>query len=168
MRNFWKSLCAGTLALGMGATAVVPASALPQTTAPAAVSNSADGQLVQVADRDDLRRLRRANRFERRIDRRETRRFGRDFERRNNGYYYRGYRGYRDARPGYRRYNGYYFPGAAFIAGALITGAIVNNGRPSGSDHVDWCHNRYQSYRASDNTYQPNSGPRRQCNSPFD
>ncbi|MCB8828228.1 BA14K family protein, partial [Escherichia coli] len=26
-----------------------------------------------------------------------------------------------------------------------------------------WCYNRYRSYRAYDNTYQPNNGPRRQC-----
>ncbi|WEZ85389.1 BA14K family protein (plasmid) [Rhizobium sp. 32-5/1] len=30
-----------------------------------------------------------------------------------------------------------------------------------------WCANRYRSYRASDNTYQPYSGGRRQCEPPF-
>jgi hypothetical protein len=33
--------------------------------------------------------------------------------------------------------------------------------------HLDWCHDRYRSYRASDNTYQPYSGGRRACVSPY-
>lgn len=33
--------------------------------------------------------------------------------------------------------------------------------------HVNWCYNRYRSYRAWDNTYQPYNGPRRQCWSPY-
>ncbi|MFN3548184.1 MAG: BA14K family protein [Mesorhizobium sp.] len=33
--------------------------------------------------------------------------------------------------------------------------------------HVNWCHNRYRSYRAWDNTFQPYNGPRRQCWSPY-
>lgn len=33
--------------------------------------------------------------------------------------------------------------------------------------HINWCHNRYKSYRAWDNTYQPYHGPRRQCWSPY-
>jgi hypothetical protein len=38
----------------------------------------------------------------------------------------------------------------------------------SGSNaHINWCYNRYRSYRASDNTFQPNYGPRRQCYSPY-
>lgn len=42
-----------------------------------------------------------------------------------------------------------------------ISGSI---GLPSG--HVRWCSERYRSYRASDDTYQPLSGPRRPCLSP--
>ncbi|MDX8481303.1 BA14K family protein [Mesorhizobium sp. VK24D] len=33
--------------------------------------------------------------------------------------------------------------------------------------HVRWCYDRYRSYRAWDNTFQPNYGPRRQCISPY-
>jgi hypothetical protein len=39
--------------------------------------------------------------------------------------------------------------------------------RPSGNAHVRWCYDRYRSYRASDNTFQPYNGPRRQCRSPY-
>jgi hypothetical protein len=35
------------------------------------------------------------------------------------------------------------------------------------NNHVRWCQNRYRTYRVSDNTFQPNSGPRRQCVSPY-
>jgi hypothetical protein len=35
------------------------------------------------------------------------------------------------------------------------------------SAHVAWCYDRYRSYRAWDNTYQPYHGPRRLCWSPF-
>ncbi|WP_417424939.1 BA14K family protein [Hoeflea sp.] len=33
--------------------------------------------------------------------------------------------------------------------------------------HVDYCYNRYRSYRAYDNTYQPYHGRRRACRSPY-
>lgn len=33
--------------------------------------------------------------------------------------------------------------------------------------HIRWCYDRYRSYRAADNTFQPNHGPRRQCRSPY-
>ncbi|MGV1759276.1 BA14K family protein [Rhizobium sp. A22-96] len=78
------------------------------------------------------------------------------------GGYWHGHRGYRYARPGYRRYHdGYWYPLAAFTAGAIIGGAISHP--PRGSAHVRWCASRYKTYRASDNTYQPTNGPRRQC-----
>ena len=35
------------------------------------------------------------------------------------------------------------------------------------SAHVRWCYDRYRSYRAWDNTFQPNYGPRKQCWSPY-
>ncbi|MER8417323.1 BA14K family protein [Mesorhizobium sp. M1329] len=35
------------------------------------------------------------------------------------------------------------------------------------SAHVQWCYNRYRSYRAWDNTFQPYNGPRQQCYSPY-
>lgn len=82
--------------------------------------------------------------------------------------WYGGHRGYRYARPGYRHHNGYWFPLAAFGAGAIIGGAIANDrGYVGGGSHVNWCANRYRSYRAYDNTYQPYGGPRRQCMSPY-
>jgi len=33
--------------------------------------------------------------------------------------------------------------------------------------HVNWCHNRFKTFNTYDNTYQPYSGPRAQCWSPY-
>lgn len=86
----------------------------------------------------------------------------------NHGGYgwYNGHRGYRHWRHGYRQYNGWWFPATAFLGAAIIGNAIANAPR-GGSAHVQWCYDHYRSYRASDNTYQPYSGPRRQCVSPY-
>ncbi len=93
----------------------------------------------------------------------------------NNDVYWRGHRGYREPRPGYKRHGDYWFPLAAFATGMIISGAIANSAPPppapayrvSGNAHVNWCYNQYRSYRASDNTFQPYNGPRKQCVSPY-
>ncbi|MFO1184914.1 MAG: BA14K family protein [Bauldia sp.] len=86
------------------------------------------------------------------------------FERRGNSAFYNGHRGYRDRRPGYRLYNGFWFPPAAFIAGAIFGNALIGN---SATLHVRWCYSRYRSYRQWDNTFQPLYGPRQICVSPY-
>ena len=81
---------------------------------------------------------------------------------------WRGHRGYRHQRRGYRRHSdGWWYPLAAFSAGAIIGGAIASQPRVSGNSHVEWCYDRYRSYRASDDTFQPYNGPRQQCRSPY-
>lgn len=75
---------------------------------------------------------------------------------------WRGYRGYSYYRPGYRYYSGFWYPAVAF--GVVVAPRVVVGGRQM--SHVRWCQMRYRSYRASDNTYQPDDGPRRQCVSP--
>jgi len=90
------------------------------------------------------------------------------FEHRDGAVYWHGHRGYRDHRPGYRQHDGWWFPPAAFALGAIVGGAMSQQAvRPSGNAHVEWCYSRYRSYRASDNTFQPYNGPRRQCISPY-
>jgi len=89
--------------------------------------------------------------------------------------WYGGYRGYPYYRSGYRYYDGYWFPLAAFGAGAIIGGAIASQptyvapppAASLGSGHVAWCQARYRSYRVYDNTFQPYNGPRQQCVSPY-
>ena len=87
---------------------------------------------------------------------------------RHGGYgWYNGHRGYRYYHHGYRYYNGWWFPATAFLGAAIIGNAMAPHPvYRGGSYHVRWCYNHYRSYRASDNTYQPYSGPRRQCVSP--
>jgi hypothetical protein len=71
----------------------------------------------------------------------------------------------------YRRdHDGYWFPAGAFIAGAIISGAIANSQSSSSggySAHVNWCNDRYRTYRSSDNTYMSSAGYRKECNSPY-
>jgi len=62
--------------------------------------------------------------------------------------------------PGYSYYDPYYAP-------APLYRAPVYRARRIGNAHVTWCYERYRSYRAYDNTYQPYHGPRRQCISPY-
>jgi BA14K-like protein len=144
VKNSTKILSAASLAIAMSFTSLTTAFALPLPLpkVPLAVS-----QLEEVQYRGDNRDLRRYR----------------------SGYY-NGQRGYRDRRPGYRRYSdGFWYPLAAFGTAAIIGGAIANQPRADygGSRHVQWCANRYQSYRASDNTYVPRAGVRASCNSPY-
>ena len=83
------------------------------------------------------------------------------FEQHGDYAFFNNHRGTRHQRPGYRYYQGYWFPPAAFFG--LFLGTIL----PHRSTHVQWCYDHYRSYRASDNTFQPYHGPRQQCVSPF-
>ncbi len=145
-------MCVYTLTFGL-ATLAPAAAASAFAPRPSAAST----QIQTVQFGSDWRR---GHRSERRMER-----DGR-FERRGNRAYYNGYRGYHEARRGYREHNGVWFPAAAFIAGAIVGGALDNQSRSSGNAHVQYCSDRYRSYRASDNTFQPNNGPRQQCVSP--
>lgn len=112
-----------------------------------------------------------------------------------NGYYQRRHyddrRGYQNRRH-YEKQRRHYQPhrgqrsnsrspdlGSA-VVGAIIGGIIVNevnrNRQPQArvrssnslsQNHVNWCYDRWRSYRASDNSYQPYNGPRRLCTSPY-
>lgn len=162
MNTFYKNLCAVSLAASMLSGTLVPAAAVPLR---AATSEIGQSEVIQIQSRRDWRRdQRRDRRREMRRDRRHDQRAYR-FERRNGRAYFNGHRGYDRRRSGYRQYNGFWFPPAAFIAGAIIRGAI-ENGSQRGDAHVRYCYNRYRSYRASDDTFQPYNGPRRRCVSP--
>jgi hypothetical protein len=101
--------------------------------------------------------------------------YRRGFYRYGGDGYYNGYRGYGYYRPGYRRYGNWWFPGAAFAAGAVIGSAIASQPEPvyaapsvtGGDAHMQWCSQTYRSYRPSDDTYQPYNGPRQPCVSPY-
>ena len=150
---------AATLALSaaMLATSFSPSMAFTQVPVPTKAERASDVVDVQYRERRDgnWRRDRRDDNWRR------------GYHRRDGYSYYNGHRGYNYRRPGYRQYNGVWFPLAAFATGAIIGGAISQPNVRYGGSHVEWCANRYRSYRAYDNTFQPNYGPRRQCNSPY-
>lgn len=126
-------------------TAVAPVSAMPAVPVPVRAPPTASGLPVeQVAHRHGFHRVRGV-------------------------YYYNGHRGVVVARPGYRYYRGYWFPAAAFAAGAAVGAAAARPPayRQPAAAHVAWCYETYRSYRAWDNSYQPYGGPRRQCWSPY-
>lgn len=154
MKKLISGLCAGSLAATF-ALASGPAHAAPTFVPPTA---SVESGVVQVQDGMKWRKknYRQGSNWQ-----------DGDFRRSGNSAYYNGHKGYRYQRRGYREHNGFWFPAGAFIAGALITGAIINNNDRGGSSHVEWCYDRYRSYRAYDNSFQPYYGQRRQCNSPF-
>ncbi|MDQ0318754.1 hypothetical protein QO002_000892 [Pararhizobium capsulatum DSM 1112] len=98
----------------------------------------------------------------------------------NNGWRNNGWRNDRYGSYGHHYYDhDYGWHGdnyAGVIIGGLAAGALLGsvlNAQPRyynqsayGGSHEQWCYNRYRSYRASDNTYQPYYGSRRQCVSP--
>lgn len=179
MRKFLSAICASALTAAVAVTGVVPATAAPvyvPVAQPAQTTSGIQGgEVVQVQERL-LRRQFRRDRREFRRDRRDFRQARRDFRNDRRYGWYNGHRGYRYKRSGYRYYNGWWYPAGAFVAGAIIGGAIANSNNynepryyrgAGGSAHVQWCYDQYRSYRASDNTFQPYNGPRRQCYSPY-
>lgn len=171
--------------MGITGISVAPMTAVAAPVVPLIQQGETANNAIQVQfdRRWDRRHIRRWDRrIDRRWDRRVIRRHG-DFRRsgfyvRNGNGWYNGHRGYRSYRHGYRRHNDFWFPAGAFIAGAIIGGALSNPGptyyqprrvyrQSYGSAHVRWCYNRYRSYDAYSNTYQPYNGPRRACYSPY-
>jgi hypothetical protein len=164
VKKIVATFCAGLMAVLSVGTAAAPAIAAPIT--PLSINALPSGvETVQYRDR-------RPQRFQQQRFQRQQQRANRGYYRQGNAHYYNGHRGYRDRRPGYRQHNGVWFPPAAFIAGAIIGGAIANQPAArapvrAGNAHVNWCQNQYRSYRVSDNTFQPYNGPRRACISPY-
>jgi hypothetical protein len=155
--NLMKTIVTASFCLA----AFAPAGAAPIVAQKPAVEITGSSGLVEVQYRDRHRRDFR--------DRHQHKRRG--FYRHHKRGYYNGHRGYRHKRHGYRHYNGYWFPPAAFSFGVIIGGN--NRGsvgvRPgyTNPQHVRWCHNKYRSYDQRTNTFQPYHGPRRECRSPY-
>lgn len=173
MKRIMSAICATALSAAVGLMGVIPANSAPvyvPKAAPATAQQQSD--VTQVQDRRIRRYNREARRDFRRGDRRNWRESRRGWRGDRRYGWYNGHRGYRYHRRGYRYHDGWWYPGAAFLGGAIIGGVIANsNNAPrysgGGSSHVSWCYDRYRSYRASDNTFQPYNGPRRQCYSPY-
>ncbi|MBP1851913.1 BA14K family protein [Rhizobium halophytocola] len=87
------------------------------------------------------------------------------YYRRHHGRHHRQYRHYRHYHRHHHSNAGAIIGGLA--AGAIIGGVLATPRRSYGGSHVQWCSNRYRTYRASDNTYVPRVGVRAYCNSPY-
>ena len=152
MKTALKTTAVAALASILAITGMVPAQA--QVIRPAA-SVTITSDVTTVGHRYGHGRYERYDRYER-------------------ARYWNGHRGYRDRRAGYRYHNGYWYPLAAFAAGAIIGGAIAQP-RPApvapraglNPRHYSWCEARYRSYDSYSNTFQPYNGPRQQCLSPY-
>ena len=154
MNKMFSKLAVGLVGCVMAMTSVAPVYAAPSNS----IRLEAGSSVEQVQYNK-----KRPHRWDRRNERRVERR--RDDRRDWNGH-----RGYREQRPGYRRNNdGWWYPLAAFGAGAIIGGAISSSHQQPtyGGSHVQWCANRYKTYRAYDNTYVPYAGARARCVSPY-
>ncbi|KKX28335.1 BA14K family protein [Rhizobium sp. LC145] len=175
MLTLFKKLAVSGLSAAVLAGSLVPAQAMPL---PALDKPAAASEVTQVQYRDWDGRRDWRDRGDWR-DRRDWRESRRDYRRGYREGYYNGHRGYRDRRAGYRYHEGYWFPLAAFAAGAVIGGAVAapryvepapapapvaGNLNPR---HYDWCATRYRSYDSYSNTFQPYNGPRQQCLSPY-
>ena len=135
-----KKLAVVLISLATAVTGVAPAHAFPSVSAPKV---EAQQQVEQVRHRG--RHWRGHGRYDR--------------HRYYGNRHYRRHRGNAGAIIG------------GLAAGAIIGGAIASQQpryyRGGSSAHVRWCYDRYRSYRASDNTFQPYNGPRRSCRSPY-
>ncbi len=170
MSMFRSALCAAVLALSPVASG--PASA-------GMVTLDVVGPSAQASTLDDLVQVRSGHRYHqprRGIDRRGVHR---------RGYSDRTRRAQppRRAHPQrhYRQRRGSSDLGPAII-GAIIGGVIIHQlhqqprrqvqphaqpGSFLNHNHINWCRNRWRSYRVTDNSYQPYNGPRRICVSPY-
>ena len=168
MKKFLSALCATALT-----ASIAVAGALPANSAPIYVPKAPTVEHSDVVKVQDFRWKRRGGRDGARFGNRRNFNNNWDGSRRNwdgprridrRAGWYNGYRGYPYKRYGYRYHDGFWFPAGAFITGAIVGGAIANSNSyyrgGGGSAHVEWCYDRYRSYRAYDNTFQPYNGPR--------
>ncbi|MFC7065543.1 BA14K family protein [Brucella rhizosphaerae] len=139
MKRLASSLLAACLALGFGMPAATSANAAQPSALIAPTTTS--GVTAPVEN---------VQYYEYRGDRRDWRRPAPRYR-----------DGYRHYRPHYRPHWG---PPPVYRHPPRYRSAPMYRG---GNAHVRWCYNRYRSYRAYDNTFQPNYGPRRQCYSPY-
>lgn len=162
---------AGAFALALvtgasGMSYAAPYGAFATHPAQADVSGGTAAGLVQKVDGRGRNWRRHGNRDRGNWDRGDFRRGG-----------WRGDRGWRDGdrwRYG-RRHRDYYGSAAVLGLGLGLLAAPTYNYysaprrvyRQVGNSHVQWCYNRYRSYRASDNTFQPYNSGRQQCYSPY-
>ncbi len=174
-----SSLRSGLIAFGLVAGFAAPSFATPANLAVSPAQNLAGspaGQVIPVQDHCGTKRCLQSQgnyrnwsgrrHFDRRYHRGPV--FGghSNYRRHWRGDDWRWRRHYRHHRPRYYGGSGIYLGlGFGVPAYRYVEPRRIYRGGPSA--HVRWCYNRYRSYRAWDNTFQPYHGPRQQCWSPY-
>lgn len=149
-----KKLAIVLVSLITALTSIGPAQAFP---ARAGTISTSAGTTAGTTDVQPVQ-YREHRRVIRRHGSRTSHRFNGRHDRRDRYSSHRRYDRYGRRHDRRHRSNGAIIGGLA--AGAIIGGAIAAQNRSSSSSS---CAARYRSYRASDHTYQPLSGPRRVC-----
>lgn len=178
-----SSLRSGLIALGLVAGFAAPSFAGPANLAasPAQPLTGGASQVIPVQDHCGTKRcLQPQGNYRSDFGRRDFDR--RSFRRHNSGPVFGGHSDYRRHWRGddwrwrrhYRHHRPRYYGGGSGIYLGLGLGVPAYRYveprrvyRGGSSAHVRWCYNRYRSYRAWDNTFQPYNGPRQQCWSPY-
>lgn len=170
MRRLISGLCAAVMAASMAGTATIAGAGplpVPSVGAHAPDRTATSNPIHRVQWGSDAINRRGGPSYN---HRRHFRPHARQYR---HGRHYRGSRHYRGGRHYRHRHRGSNFVGPAmgFIAGAIagqaLSGPSYSAPRRVGNAHIEWCYNRYRSYRASDDTFQPYNGPRKRCNSPY-
>lgn len=163
MKTFKSILCSITLSAVIGMVPATSTAATLMNAAAITMAPEGSSNVYNIQHRKEWRRKKPNHRHSYR-------------ERSHKRGYWNGHRGQTHSRPNYRRHSdGLWYPLAAFGLGAIIGGAIASQPQPAPAyrgrvmtkAHVDWCYDRYRSYRASDDTFQPYNGPRQPCRSPY-
>lgn len=152
-----RKLFIGIAAAALMAAPVAPASALTIHPASPVISQASEN-LVEVRHRNGQRHWKKNGRYGKwNRGGRDNRRYSRHNNRRHND-------------------NWWWGPATGFGLGLALGAAPrvyeypVYRTAPRisvNAAHLAWCEDRYRSYRAWDNSFQPYNGPRRQCNSPY-
>ncbi|MGE0280008.1 MAG: BA14K family protein [Rhizobiaceae bacterium] len=135
------------------------------------------GNNVHCGSRNDVFRPRGGDAVRRHFDR-EVWRGRNDYRPQLNYRNHRSYRNhYRPYRPRYYDYDAYdgsnvyldfYAPSYRYYDPAPVyPRRTYRRGVVMSAAHVEWCYNRYRTYRERDNTYVPRRGVRAQCISPY-
>ncbi|MCT7375034.1 BA14K family protein [Chelativorans salis] len=140
MKKQIATLCAAVMALSVAGVPTAPAISAPVYPAP--LATPASGKLIEEVNH-------------------------------RHRYYARDYHRYRKHRHRSRRGNAGAFLGG-LAAGAILGGLLSQSSRAApvyryrtSDPHVQWCLRRYRSYDVRTDTFQPYSGPRKYCNSPY-
>jgi len=156
MNKFGKISLAGALIAAVTAsTTVSNAQARDRDRTRGIIAGVAIGAVAGAIIASEVNKKKRKKRYKRQLRKRQ--------------FAHRGSRSHR-----LRHHNGYYRSGSNYhfeqprVVYREPQPQLRYEGRISADEaHINWCHDRYRSYRAYDNSFQPYHGGRKQCFSPF-